>query len=89
MATYFPTFRACSPLMQAPYVPKSFPRALRNIRHLNEWSTSSEGAAVSHSEIKCCKKDIKKHTYTKSSVFACYSAQALFYAPPASLKKSV
>jgi len=23
----------------------------------------SEGGAVSHSEIKCCKKDFKKHTY--------------------------
>jgi len=31
-----------------PYVPKSFPRALRNIRHMPEWTTSSEGGAVSH-----------------------------------------
>jgi len=31
-----------------PYVPKYLPRALRNIRHLHEWSTSSEGGAVSN-----------------------------------------
>ena len=60
--TYCPTFRACTPLMQVPYVPQSLPRALRNIRHLHEWGTSSEGGAVSHSEIKCC----KKHTHTRS-----------------------
>jgi len=43
MANYCPNFRACTPLMQVPYVPTSFQRALRNIRHLLEWSTSSEG----------------------------------------------
>jgi len=53
MANCCPTFTACTPLMQVPYVPKSLKRALRNIRHLHEWSTSSEGGAVSHSEIKC------------------------------------
>ena len=58
-----PTFRACTPLMQVPYVPKSLPRALRNTRHLRKWGTSSECGAVSRSEIKCCKKDFKKHTY--------------------------
>jgi hypothetical protein len=58
-----PTFTVCTPLPQVPYVPKSLPRTLRNTRHLHEWSTSSEGVAVSHSEIRCCKKDFKKHTY--------------------------
>jgi hypothetical protein len=43
IANYCPTFRACTPLTQVPYVPKSLNRALRNIRHLHEWSTSSEG----------------------------------------------
>jgi len=43
-AKYCPNFRACTPLTQVPYVPKSLPRALRNIRHLCEWSTSAEGA---------------------------------------------
>jgi hypothetical protein len=47
MANYRPISRACTPL--------------RNIRHLQEWSTSSEGGAVSHSEIKCCQKKFKKH----------------------------
>ena len=61
MSNYCPTFRACTPLMQVPYVPQSLPRALRNIRHLHEWGTSSEVGAVSHSEIKCC----KKHTHTQ------------------------
>jgi hypothetical protein len=42
MANYCPTARACNPLTQVPYVPKSL-RTLRNIRHLHEWSTSSEG----------------------------------------------
>ena len=59
MANYCPAARACTPLTQVPHVPKSLPKALRNTRHLYEWSTSSEG----HSEIKCCKKDFKKHTY--------------------------
>jgi hypothetical protein len=63
MANYCPTTRACTPLMQVPYVPKSLLRALTNIRHLHECSSSSEGGAASHSEIKCCKKDIKKHAY--------------------------
>jgi len=63
MANYCPNFRACTLLMQVPYVPKSLPGALSNIRHLNEWSTSPEGGAVSHSAIKCCKKDFKKHKY--------------------------
>ena len=62
MSNYCPTFRACTPLMQVPYVPQSLPRALRKIRHLHEWGTSSEGGAVSHSEIKCCKRHFKKHT---------------------------
>jgi hypothetical protein len=53
MANYCPTARACTLLMQVPYVPKSLNRALRNIRHLQEYSTSSEGGAASHSEIKC------------------------------------
>ena len=44
MATYCPTFTACTPLTHVPYVPKSLPRALRNIRHRPEWSTSSAGA---------------------------------------------
>jgi len=26
-----------------------------------EWTTSSEGGAVSHSEINCCKKDTHTH----------------------------
>jgi hypothetical protein len=43
MANYCPAFRACTPFTQVPYVPKSLPRALRNTRHLHEWSTSSEG----------------------------------------------
>jgi hypothetical protein len=43
MATYRPTSRASTPLTQVPYVPKSLPRALRNIRYMREWSTSSEG----------------------------------------------
>jgi hypothetical protein len=43
IANYFPTSRACTPLVQVPYVPKSLSRALRNIRHLHEWSTSSQG----------------------------------------------
>ena len=43
MANYCPNFTACTPLTQVPYVPKSLPRALSNIRHLHEWSTSSEG----------------------------------------------
>jgi hypothetical protein len=45
--------------------------------------------AVSHSEIKCCKKHFKKytyiHTYNTNHYYtfsvAHYSAQALFYAP--------
>jgi len=43
MANYCPNFRACTPLIQGPYVPKSLPRALGNIRHMREWSTRSEG----------------------------------------------
>ena len=43
MANFCPTFRACTPLMQVSYVPKSLPGALRNIRHLHAWSTNSEG----------------------------------------------
>ena len=60
---YCPTARACTPLAQVPHVPKSLSRALRNIWHLQECSTSSEGGAASHSEINCCKKDFKKCTY--------------------------
>ena len=44
MAKYCSNFTACTPLTQVRYVPKSLPRALRNIRHMPEWSTSSEGA---------------------------------------------
>jgi hypothetical protein len=47
MANYCPTIRACTPPMQVPYVPKSLPRAHRNIRHMPEWSTSSEDGAIS------------------------------------------
>ena len=43
VANYCPTATACTPLTQVPCVPKSLNRALRNIRHLCEWSTSSEG----------------------------------------------
>jgi hypothetical protein len=42
-ANYCPTFRACTPLKQVPYVPKPLKSTLGNIRHLHEWSTSSEG----------------------------------------------
>jgi len=62
VANYCPTFRVCTPLTQVPHVPKSLPRALRNIRHLHEWSTALKVGAVRHSEIKCCKKGFKKHT---------------------------
>ena len=62
-ANYCPTAGACTSLGQVPYVPKSLKRALRNIRHLHDWRTSSEGGAASHSEIKCWKKNFKKHTY--------------------------
>ena len=62
----------CTPLTQVPHVPKSPPRALRNMRHLHRWSTSSEGAGSKSLWNKRCKKDFKKHTYrpvtTKSSV---------------------
>ena len=60
MANYCPIVRPCTPLMQVPYVPKSLPRALTNIRHMHEWSTSSEGGAVSYSEIKCCKERLQE-----------------------------
>jgi len=63
MANYCPNFRACTPLMQVPYVPKSFQRALRNIRHCSSGVQALKVGAVSHSEIKCCKKDFMKHTY--------------------------
>jgi len=41
IANYCPNFIACTPLIQGPYVPKFLPRALTNIRHMPEWSTSS------------------------------------------------
>jgi hypothetical protein len=63
LANYCPTTRACTPLTQVPYVPKSLKRALGNIRHLREWGTSSEGGAARHSEINGWKKDFNKHTY--------------------------
>ena len=82
MANYCPTFRVCTPLTQVPHVPKSLPRALRNIRHLREWSTALKVGAVRHSEIKFCKKGFKKHTQKTNHYWiicvACYNAQALF-----------
>ena len=51
MANYCPIFRPCTPLTHVPYVSKSLPTALSNIRHMREWSTSSECGAISHSEI--------------------------------------
>jgi hypothetical protein len=49
--------------------------------------------AVSHSEIKCCNKELKKHTYMTNHFYifsvACYNYQALFYAQAAFLKKWV
>jgi len=73
LATYCPTFGACTPLTQVPHVPKYLPRVLRNTRHLCEWSTSSEGGAVHHSEIKCCKNDFKKHIQDQSLLnLQCY-----------------
>jgi hypothetical protein len=59
MAKYCCTFTACTPLTQVPHVHKSVPRALRNIRHLHNWAQTLKVAAVSHSAIKCCKKDFK------------------------------
>ena len=59
-----PTWQIIAPTSElVPYSCKCLPGALSNIRHLNEWSTSPEGGAVSHSAIKCCKKDFKKHKY--------------------------
>ena len=67
---------------KCPHVPKSLPRALRNIRHLREWSTALKVGAVRYSEIKCCKKGFKKHTQKTNHYWiicvACYNAQALF-----------
>ena len=63
MANCHPTSIACTSLTQMSQVPKYLPRALRNIMHKPEWSTSSECGGLSHPEIKCCKKDFKKHTY--------------------------
>ena len=59
MANYCPTSRDCTPLKCL-----MFPSPSQ--RHLCKWSTSSEGGAASPSEIKCCKKDLKKHTYKTS-----------------------
>ena len=67
MATYCPTFRVCTPVMQVQYVPKFSWEGLRNVTHLHVCSTSSEGVAVSHSERKCCKKNLNKHIYTTKS----------------------
>ena len=44
--TYCPTFRACTPLMQVPYVSECPWEGLGNIRHLHEWGTSSEGGTI-------------------------------------------
>jgi hypothetical protein len=81
------------PSEPVPYVPRYLPRAFRNIQHLCDFSTSSEGGGSKAPEIKCCKKDFKKHTYKTSvttyTLVLSYNAQALFYAPAAFLKKSV
>jgi hypothetical protein len=46
--TYCPTFRACTPLVEVPYVPECPWEIHGNIRHLCELGTSSEGASI------CC-----------------------------------
>ena len=49
--TYCPSFRACTPLMQVPYVPECPWKGLGNMRHLHEWGTSCEsGAVICHVE---------------------------------------
>jgi hypothetical protein len=46
-----PTFRACTPLRQVPYVPECPLEELGNIGHLHEWGTISEvGAIICHVE---------------------------------------
>jgi hypothetical protein len=54
------------PSEPVPYVPRYLPRALGNIRHMCDLSTSSEGGGSKAPEIKCCKKYFKKHTYKTS-----------------------
>jgi hypothetical protein len=44
--TCCPTFRACTPLTQVPYVPECPWEGLGNIRHLREWGTSSCSGAI-------------------------------------------
>jgi len=63
LANYCPTTRACTPLTQVPYVPKSLPRALRNIRHLHEWSTSSEGGGSKSLKESAVRKTLKTHIH--------------------------
>ena len=41
---YCPTLRGCTPFTHVPYVCECPWEGLRNIRHLHEWGTSSEGA---------------------------------------------
>ena len=41
--TCCPTFRACTPFLQVPYVPECPAEGLENIRHLREWGTSCWG----------------------------------------------
>ena len=43
--TYCPIFRACTPLMQVPYVPECPWEGLGNMRHLREWGTSFGGCS--------------------------------------------
>jgi len=64
MANYCPAFRACTPLTQVPYVPKSLPRALKNIK-APAWIEAQplKVGAAGHSEIKCWKKDFTKYLY--------------------------
>jgi hypothetical protein len=46
-----PTFRACAPLMQVPYVAECPWEGLGYTRHLHEWGASSEvGATICHVE---------------------------------------
>ena len=45
--SYCPTLRACTALMQVPYVPECRWEVLGNVKHLCEWGSSCEGEAVS------------------------------------------
>jgi hypothetical protein len=44
--TCCPTFRACTPFLQVPYVTERPVEGPGNIRHLREWGTSSKGGAI-------------------------------------------